>query len=328
MAPSEESSRPSSPGTGSPSGTDDAWRNRLFEAVVEGRLPARDRREIEHRFDTANRPARRDAVHAEIEVLTRFLDTGAAIRLEVSRSGRSIDIEVTLDDLVFAVHVKRLPSPASMQPPEGPPSALVESLSSIPRPYLVGVDWRDEIEPDAAVIDELRGFLLSARMGDKHVVRDSIGWVRGFVDVLSPRTGTADTDSPVTVQLVPRGDAAKFDRLVDRASRMLRRAYRQFAPALENVIVVAGGGPTAGEAVDRATLGGHVERWDRLPRVGQRVAHGRDDHGLWTGRHFERSRAVGWAPATGGPGKVWFREGSDPDPRIMDAVRRGMRIPD
>ena len=307
---------------------EDAWRDRLLEAVIEGRLAAGDRREIEHRFDTANRPARRHAVQAEIEVLSRFLDIGASIRLEVTNSGRSIDIEATLSDLVFAVHVKRLPSSIGPRLAGRLPANLVETLSDVPRPYRVGVDWRDEVEPEASVIEELRGFLLAARMGDSHVIRDAEGGVRGFLDVLAPRTPSGDESRDGTIELVQRGDAVDFDRLVDRASRLLRRAYRQFAPALENVIVLAGSGATAMEVVDRATLGGHVERWDRLPRIGQRVAHGRDDHGLWTGRHYERSRIVGWAPINGEPGKVWFREDPTLDPRVGEAVRDAMKHPD
>ena len=121
-------------------GAESPWRDRLLEAVIEGRLAAGDRREIEHRFDTAHRPARRHAVQAEIEVLGRFLDIGASIRLEVSRSGRSIDIEVTLPDLVFAVHVKRLPTSIGPRLPGRLPTSLVEALEDVPRPYRIGVD--------------------------------------------------------------------------------------------------------------------------------------------------------------------------------------------
>jgi hypothetical protein len=307
---------------------DAAWRDRLLEAVIEGRLSAGDRREIEHRFDTANRPARRHAVRAEIEVLHRFLDIGASIRLEVSRSGRSIDIEATLSDLVFAVHVKRLPSSIGPENTGRVPTILKQALEEVPRPYRVGVDWRDEREPEPSVIDELRGFLLAARMGDGHVIRDERGGIRGFLDVLSPRPPAEGSSEVGTVELVPRGDAVVCDRLVDRAGRLLRRAYRQFAPAMENVIVLAGVEASASDIVDRATLGGHVERWDRLPRVGQRVAHGRDDQGLWSGRHYERSRIVGWAPMNGDPGRVWFREDPSVDPRVVEAVRRAMKVPD
>ena len=91
---------------------EDDWRDRLLEAVVEGRLTPHDRREIEHRLDTAARPARRTAVIAEIEVLLRFLAIGARIRMEVGGLGRRpVDLEVDLEDRLFAVHVKRLPAP-------------------------------------------------------------------------------------------------------------------------------------------------------------------------------------------------------------------------
>ena len=110
MPPSEPPSSPSPEDENPLAAAEDAWRDRLLEAVSEGRLAAGDRREIEHRFDTSKGPSRRGAVQGEIEVLLRFLAIGATIRLEVSKSGRSIDIEATLSDLVFAVHVKRLPS--------------------------------------------------------------------------------------------------------------------------------------------------------------------------------------------------------------------------
>lgn len=300
---------------------DHDWRDLLLDAVVEGRLSAGDRRDIEHRFETAGRPARRDAVRGEIEVLTRFLDLGADVRLEVERSGQSIDLEVALPDLEFAVHVKRLPTPTDRQPPTPPPASLVVALADVPRPYRVGVDWRDEIDPDEEVVEELRSFLLAARMGDSHVVRDDRGGVRGFLDVLSPREG--GMTGPI--ELVQHGDAVAFDQLVDRAGRLLRRAYRQFAPSLENVIVVVGGGPLAADVVDCAILGGHVERWDRLPRIGQRVAHGRDDQGLWTHQHYDDSRIVGWAPANGGKGRAWVRENQPADEGVVHVVQGAMR---
>ncbi|MEE2896397.1 MAG: hypothetical protein VX726_11730 [Planctomycetota bacterium] len=303
------------------------WRDRLLEAVVEGRLTPHDRREIEHRLDTAARPARRTAVVAEIEVLLRFLAIGARIRMEVGGLGRRpVDLEVDLEDRLFAVHVKRLPaSPEAMG--AGPPE-IARRLAGIPRPYVVGVDRRIEGELDEETVEDARRFVLGSRVGDRHVMRNAEGDVVGYLDVLAPRLVESGDRSDRTTVFVRRGDAVAFDRQIDRAGRLLRRAYRQFAPSMENVIVIAGGGDAAGEAIDRATLGNHVERWDRLPRQGQRVAHGRDDVGLWTGRHYERSRLVGWAPYGGVEGRCWSREAPSADPRVLSLLRRALRITD
>ncbi|MCP4837612.1 MAG: hypothetical protein GY895_22950 [Phycisphaera sp.] len=311
---------PNDPSARAPDADDD-WRDILLDAVVEGRLSAGDRRDIEHRFENAGRPARRDAVRGEIEVLARFLALDTSVRLEIERSGQSIDLEVVLPEFDFAVHVKRLPTPTDRDPLAPPPPSLVAALRDVPRPYRVGVDWRDDVDPEEGVVEELRSFLLSARMGDSHVVRDARGGIRGFLDVLAPREG--GMTGPV--ELIQHGDAVAFDRLVDRAGRLLRRAYRQFAPSLENVIVLVGGGPLASDGVDCAILGGHVERWDRLPRIGQRVAHGRDDQGLWTHRHYDDSRIVGWAPVNGGRGRTWVRENLHADEGVVRAVEAAMR---
>lgn len=293
---------------------EDRWRVELLEAVAERRLRPGDRRELEHRLETATRRSRRDAVRGEIEVLLRFLAIGASVRAEVEvPGGHPIDFEVTLEDRTIAVHVKRLPTAAAPVPT---PSDDFDRLRGIPRPYVVGLAWSADRSPVEGELEDMEIFLRAARMGDRHLVRDDEDGLVGTLEILRPIRSGSETIP--NVELVGIADADADDRLVERAGRLLRRAYQQFAPGLENVIVLAGGGVGAERLVDRAILGGHVERWDRLPHRGQRVAHGRDDRGLWTGRHYERSRLVAWAPLARPDGRTWIREGDAPP---ADAIR-------
>jgi hypothetical protein len=307
------------PGMPDPLPTDDAWRDVLLDASIEGRLGDLDRRTLEHRFDAANRPARRDAVRGEIEVVVRFLQLGARVSTEITGpEGPPVDLRVMLGDLTFAVHVKRLgPAPA----PGRPVPTAFESLQDLPRPYVAGIEWHGG-EPAENACDDAREFLFAARLGDRCLLRDVDDRSAGTIELLAP-TGEVDG----RLRLKSMGDPLAAAAFVERAGRHLRRAYRQFAPGMENVIVLAGGGATAGELVDLALLGGHVERWDRLPRVGQRVAHGRDDRGLWTGRRYDRSRIVAWCPLVIREGRVWTREGVDPPANVVTAVRRAIGAP-
>ena len=307
-------SDPQDPQTDTRDPESDAWRDLLLDAVADGRLTARDRRELEHRHDAAPRQARRDAVRGEIEVLQRFLTLGASVRVEVAvPGGRPIDLVVTLGDVVLAVHVKRLVirTGRTFQPP-----TAFDPLRSVPRPYLVGVAWQTETPPSPLEVEDMQRFLRSARMGDRHPVRDSNDRVLGSLEVLAP-SANQDPEARSRVEPIGITDPDADERLVERTGRLLRRAYHTFAPGFENVSVLAGGGFDAERLIDRAILGGHVERWDRLPRIGQRVAHGRDDRGLWTGRHYERSQLVAWAPLVRTEGRLWRRDGATPDPRLF-----------
>ena len=301
------------PSPDTPPSRDEAWRDELLEATIERRLGDVDRRTLLHRLDTANRPARHDAVRGEIEVVLRFLRIGARVGTEASApEGPPVDLRVSLDDLAFAVHVKRL-GPAPI--PFGAVPEALQSLTTVPRPYVVGVDWRDE-GSSVSSLDEMRDFLMAARVGDRLLLRNADDRPAGTMEILAP---TGDPDGRVILR--PASDALASAAFVERAGRHLRRAYRQFAPGMENVIVLAGGGPGADELVDLALLGGHVERWDRFPNVGQRIAHGRDDRGLWTGRRFERSRITAWCPLFRNEGRVWRRPEAATPPGVFEMVR-------
>lgn len=299
---------------------DDALEASLFDAVANGSIPGLDVRDLLHRLRSATRRPRRQSVRAEIEVALRFIAAGDRVRAEVlDPGGRSIDLEVHSGDEVFAVHVKRLSGSSG---PKRPLHASFATLESVPRPYVVGIDWKHPVAPDATLLADAREFLMGARMGDRHVLRDRQGRRVGMMEMNAPRRAD-EADGNQGVKVIAVGDANRADAMVARTERLLRRAYGQFAPGRENVIVLIGGGSAAGELVERAVLGGFVERWDRFPSIGQRIAHGRDDRGIWTGRHYERSRIVAWHPFEPTPGRVWIRSDRRPPPtNVVSSVER------
>ncbi|MDA0296416.1 MAG: hypothetical protein O3A19_03115 [Planctomycetota bacterium] len=299
---------------------DHALEAALFDAVAENAISERDMKDLLHRMKSAPRAPRRDAVRCEIEVALRFIEAGSRVRAEVTGPhGRSVDLEVHTRDCIFAVHVKRLQvSPL----PLGPLPIGFDGLASIPRPYLVGVEWLGSGEPEGHVLAAAREFLLGARIGDRLVLRNTASRRIGAIEIAAPRP--PDPEGTPSIKIVAAGNANHAKALVRRAGRLLRRAYRQFVPDRENVIVLAGGGPSARDVVDRAVLGGHVERWDQFPPRHQRVAHGRNEEGLWQERRFERSHLVAWCPLAIPQGAIWIRESGVIPPAVIDTARRAV----
>ena len=111
-----------------------------------------------------------------------------------------------------------------------------------------------------------------------------------------------------------------------RVQRLLRKAYSQFMPGETNVVCLASDSAGALEAVETALLGTVVERWDRFPPRGQRVAHGRAEDGFWTRGQFAESELVSWFPVDSAvPACTWERPGGTPtarDARVAALLRR------
>ena len=296
-------------------------RNRLFDRLAacreEGPIAAEDLRQLLGLLDGTDRPSRRASVIAEIGVAERLLALGADLRVEVPNpEGRSADLEVELDSTRFFLHLKRLPDP---KPNESPQHALpkqLEGLEELPRPYRVGVRIREGLTKDEleSVEVALREFLLGARMGDRRVIRDTTDEELAAAVVIAPsETGHVELTGGAIDRAAP---------LIDRAHRLLRRAYQQFVPGAENIILLIGGGVHGGEVMDLALLGVHEERWDRLPRRHQRIAHGRAADGLWSGKHFERSNIAAWLEDPFADGRLWIREQDTCDGAVVQALKR------
>ena len=101
-----------------------------------------------------------------------------------------------------------------------------------------------------------------------------------------------------------------------RIRKLMRKAYQQFMPAAMNVILICTSHSDDVDDFETALLGSFIERWDKFPPRGQRIAHGRAADGFWSGGRFADSRAAGWfwvSPQRREPPcRLWLRPGLEP----------------
>jgi hypothetical protein len=226
--------------------------------------------------------------YAEALVARHLLARGCDLRLEIETpGGKACDFEVTVGDELFYLHVKRLDTdrPGRRRLTI---SSRLRSLERIERPYVVSVRWREGARDRdlQRLVREAGEFIRHARVGEELVVRNREGAEVGGVLIVAPWEGTHVT----LVIGLPSG----FIDDAPRMQRLMQRAYRQFMPRSDNVILLCS---SHGEEFDdfrAALLGAHVERWDTYPPRGRRIAHGRADDGFWCERRYVDSRAAGW----------------------------------
>jgi len=246
----------------------------------------------------------RDAALTEAIIARHLRARGCRLRFEVpTPNGRSCDFEVTLDGLVFALHVKRLRGSDPARRLRIP--RRLRALESIDRPFVVALRWQQALDDDGMrrLVDEAGGFILDAQLGDELVMRDDGGLEVGRCRILARAEGRV-------VSLV-LGLPTGFGEDVPRVQKLLRKAYQQFMPRMINVILIGARADDERE-IETALLGTPAERWDILPPRGETVAHGRADDGFWSGRHFDESRLAGWFTADRGGriarSRVWSRD--------------------
>jgi hypothetical protein len=99
--------------------------------------------------------------------------------------------------------------------------------------------------------------------------------------------------------------SASFDDHVPRFQATLRKAFSQFMPRHENLIVVCGSSGVI-DAFATALLGSQMERWDKRPRAGELVAYGRGGDGFWAGAMRNQSRLAAYWPLAAGSGPLLF----------------------
>ena len=145
-------------------------------------------------------------------------------------------------------------------------------------------------------------FLEQASVGEELSIRDGEGRTIARLRVIAPSAGG-------TVELVADLSSA-FDNHVPRFQNTLRKAFTQFMPRGENIIVVCGSSGAV-EAFATALLGSNIERWDKRPRVGELVAYGRGGDGFWSGAMRNQSRMAAYWPMAKATGPLLFlREGA------------------
>lgn len=229
---------------------------------------------------------------AEAQVARHLLAQECQLRFEVpTPSGKRCDFEVTRNGETFYLHVKRVnterPTRRAL-----PISSRLRVLERIERPYIVNIRWHEHLTDEQMMrfVRKAEAFILRARVGDEAVIRedekDGEEVELGGLRILAPWEGTH-----VTLAIgLPSGFIDESLRM----RRLLQRAQTQFMPRATNVILLCSANDTDAQDFETALLGTHIERWDRFPPRGQRIAHGRDADGFWYGGKNELSRAAGW----------------------------------
>jgi len=268
-----------------------AWSERIDPATLRGFRRALDAagETLASKDVAETRLDRVRAVCAECLVAERLLEADCHIVYELETpSGRHVDFRAERDGVTIDIHVKRAPQP-TLHDQRGVVTPAWRALEDVQRGLVVAVALTKNLRGRAlhAALDEAFDFVEQASVGDEISFRDAEARTAARLRVIAPSPSGH-------VELIP-DQSASFDSHVPRFQSTLRKAFAQFMPRSENLIVVCGS--TGGfEAFATALLGSHIERWDRCPRPGELVAYGRGGDGFWSGSMRNQSRlAVYWA---------------------------------
>ena len=267
----------------------------------------------------SNRKAFMDT-YAEAMVARHLLARGWELRFEIpTPAGRRADFEVRRDDLLFYLHVKQIDT----ERPIGKRlkmTSRVRALEKIRRPYTAQVRWIEHASAEQMqrLVTMASEFLLGAHVGDEMRMRDERGREFGGVRITAPAPG-GESHVHVTI-----GSPTGFIDAAPRIRRLMHRAYDQFMPRAQNVIVICSSHIDDQDDVDTALLGSHIERWDAYPPRGKRVAHGRGSDGFWTGQRFAQSKVAGWfcfgPKDVKAQGRIWVRKNAALDRAAKDSI--------
>lgn len=257
----------------------------------------------------------------EAAFAARLLERGCEIEREVpGPEGRTCDFLLRREGVELAVHVKRLEAIGEVPPP--PLTVWERAIEQMPRGLVVSVRRPARLaEPvDRWLPREIRAFLEHARVGEERLFRDDRDRIVAQVRVVGPNEAGR-------VRIVP-ASTTDLEARVLRFRRLLRRAYRQFLPDVENLILFgtarSAADPEARIALVDALFGTPMERWDRFPEWGDRVAHGRGHDGFWESARHPESRLAGWFAAQAidpsSPGRWWARRSDGPREPLRSLV--------
>jgi hypothetical protein len=229
----------------------------------------------------------------EALVADRLHRRGCELQVEVETpAGRTCDFRVRLDGLEWFLHVKRLDEGDRGEPRQLSISPRLRVLEQIARPFMVRIRWAEGIDEDLMqeFVERASIFLEMAKIGDELTVRDESGLELGAVRVVGYWEGR-------TISLAI-GLPSGFIDETPRIRRLLDRAYRQFMPRAENVVLVVGTRPAESIDFESALLGAAEERWDTHPAGGGRAAVGRAGDGFWAGGSRPESTICAWSHAS------------------------------
>lgn len=286
-----------------------------FDAKVLRRYQ-RDLDDVSERLEGAGTDLREldraRSLAAEMLVAARLLESGCAVEHEVATpAGRHVDFRARRDGATLCIHVKRAPQPTLRDAQVSIPAAW-RALETVDRGLVVALSLSRNLRGKALLgaLDDAFTFVEQASVGDELALRDAESRIAARLRVIAPSTQRR-------VEIVA-DLSASFDDHVPRFQSTLRKAFAQFLPRSENLIVVCG---SAGgiDAFATALLGSQIERWDKRPRVGELVAYGRGGDGFWAGAMRNQSRlAAYWTLAKGNGPLLFLREPASraPSPAI------------
>ncbi|MDP6890130.1 MAG: hypothetical protein QF471_02265 [Phycisphaerales bacterium] len=256
----------------------------------------------------------------EAMVADRLHRAGCELETEVQTpTGRACDFHVWMDDLDWYLHIKRLDE-GDRRGRKLDISPRLRVLEHIERPFIARIRWAeglgDELMQELVV--RASTFLEMAKIGDELTVRDESGLEIGAIRVVGPWEG-----STVSLAIgLPDG----FIDETARIRRLLDKAYRQFMPREENVILVVGNRPDDAVDFEAALLGATEERWDAQPGQGGRTAIGRAEDGFWQSNSRPESRICGWCDVLPSSralrADLHFRDDPAPDAEMASLVSR------
>ncbi|MDP6986527.1 MAG: hypothetical protein QGG74_00660 [Phycisphaerales bacterium] len=256
----------------------------------------------------------------EAMVADRLNRAGCELETEVQTpAGRTCDFRVRVDDLEWYLHIKRLDK-GNRRGRRLAISPRLRILEHIERPFIVRIRWAEGLDDELMqeLVVRASTFLELAKIGDELTVRDESGLEIGAIRVVGPWEGR-------TVSLaigLPDGfidESARIRRLLDKA-------YRQFMPRGENVILVVGNRPDDVIDFEAALLGATEERWDAQPERGGHAAIGRAEDGFWCAGSRPESSMCGWCdvlPSSQGlRADLYFRDDPAPEAAMASVVSR------
>jgi len=252
----------------------------------------------------AGNPRLQASLAAEARLARTLIRAGFDVGSEVpTPAGRACDLVARKDEVLLHFHVKTI---EDEQVPARRPTRMpgaIKALTRIERRLEVEVAWRSGLSASAfrAMAANFADFLQRASIGDEHTFPGKDGATRGRCRVRCAH------DGPTVVLHV--GIADDRTAIIRRMDRLMRKARAQFLAGGENIIVLMGE-QRLQWLFSQALLGTPIERWDRLPRRGERMALGRAPDGFWKPSRDLTSRIAAWQSidTPRAPSIAWLRD--------------------
>jgi len=268
---------------------------------------ARSLRPMARRIErAAGNPRLQAALLSEARLARTLIRAGFDVGSEVpTPSGRACDLVARKGDVLLHLHVKSIEDEHSPQSRAFRIPRAIQALEQIERRLEVEIIWRTGLAASSlrALSKDFAKFLARASIGDEHTVTGRDGRTQGRCRVRCAHDGSC-----IRLHVGIADDRAE---IIERMDRLMRKARAQFLEGGENIIVLMGESRLEWLCAE-ALLGTPIERWDRLPRRGERIAIGRAPNGFWKPGRDLTSRIVAWqsTESSRATSSAWLRAGA------------------